>query len=89
MPQIKILAYGSLDKAVQEAAHRLQDLPDDFATSVADILNSLGISSEAVQLVMLNHCSVSLDALVRSGDRIAFFPQEYPVFPDWKDYRSN
>ena len=36
---------------------------------------------------MVNNKAVKVDALINPGDRIAFFPKEYPLFADWKDFR--
>jgi len=41
-----------------------------------------------VQLVMVNHKAVHTNSTINPGDRIALFPREYPVFADWKDFRS-
>jgi len=56
-------------------------------SSLADILNPLGIPPERVQLVMINHRAVNRETIIHPGDRVALFPGEYPVFADWKDFR--
>jgi hypothetical protein len=88
MCRIEVCAYGSLRPAAEAAANRLRDLPEDFEAPVGDILSRLNISKSEVQLIMRNHRPVTMNAMVRSGDRIALFPQEYPIFADWDDYRS-
>ena len=55
--------------------------------SLADILISLKIPPDIVQLAMLNNRSVTKDATVNPGDRLSLFPKEYPIFVDWKDHR--
>ena len=47
-----------------------------------DLLKKLDISRKYVQLVMINYRPVGMDAVIRSGDRVALFPQEYPIFAD-------
>jgi len=54
---------------------------------VLELLQQLGIPRDHVQLIMVNHRAVTADMCVRPGDRVALFPQEYPIFPDWKDFR--
>lgn len=88
MCRIEVCAYGSLRSAAEAAANRLHDLSEGFEAPVGDILSRLNISKSEVQLVMRNHRPVFMDAVIRSGDRIALFPQEYPIFADWDDYRS-
>ena len=51
------------------------------------LLKSLHIPSGKVQLVMVNHRAVTRNHLIHPGDRVALFPQEYPVYPDWNDFR--
>jgi hypothetical protein len=53
-----------------------------------DILKQLKIPLDLVQLVMVNHKAVYMDSTIYPGDRVALFPKEYPVFADWKDFRS-
>ena len=55
---------------------------------LVDILKQLKIPLDMVQLVMVNHKAVHMDSKINPGDRIALFPREYPVFADWKDFRS-
>jgi hypothetical protein len=47
----------------------------------------LDIADDKVQMAMRNHRAVSKDADVNPGDRLALFPVEYPVYPDWNDFR--
>jgi hypothetical protein len=32
--------------------------------------------------------AIWMDVSLRTGAGVALFPEEYPVFADWKDYRS-
>lgn len=52
------------------------------------ILTELKIETYRVQLAMVNFRSAAKDAVIYPGDRLALFPKEYPVFADWKDFRS-
>lgn len=81
MQGIDVRVYGSLQQAVK------QGLVLDTELQVSELIEQLGISRELVQLVMVNHRAVAANAIVRPGDRVALFPQEYPVFADWKDFR--
>jgi molybdopterin converting factor small subunit len=60
----------------------------EFEAPLVDILKKLKIPFDLVQLVMVNHKAVQMDSTINPGDRIALFPKEYPVFADWKDFRS-
>ncbi len=86
MPQIEFQAFGSLQS--QAPQNGVQHLVSGDACSVDDLLKKLDISRKYVQLVMINHRPVGVDAVIRSGDRVALFPQEYPIFADWNGYRS-
>jgi len=80
MPQIEFQAFGSLQS--QAFQNGVQHLGSGDACSVDDLLKKLDISRKYVQLVMINHRPVGMDAVIRSGDRVALFPQEYPIFAD-------
>lgn len=88
MYRIEILAYGSLRHEMDSASSVLREFPARDELPLSDLLNELNIPQDRVQLVMLNNRPVKMDARVRTGDRVALFPREYPVFVDWKDYRS-
>jgi molybdopterin converting factor small subunit len=61
------------------------DIQDDI--QLEDFLNRLKITPGKVQLVMVNHKAVQHNHMIHPGDRVALFPREYPVYPDWKDFR--
>jgi molybdopterin converting factor small subunit len=84
---IDVRAFGSLQQAIKYEEVQLQGLNLDIELQVLELLKKLGISKEQVQLIMINHKAVTVNAVVRPGDRVALFPQEYPVFADWKDFR--
>jgi hypothetical protein len=85
---IQIHLYGSLrNKGKSHDAFTIEtDL--ESKTFLFDILNQVKIPLDLVQLVMVNHKAAYLDSTIHPGDRIALFPKEYPLFADWKDYRS-
>jgi len=56
--------------------------------SLLEFLDCLGIASDRVQLVMVNHRAVSPEHAIHPGDRIALFPKEYAIFADWKNFRG-
>lgn len=88
MQQLEVYAYGSLQPVLKDTRERLEDVPPDAQLPLTELLHRLGISRDQVQLVLLNHRPAAMDAVVRPGDRVALFPPEYPIFADWKDYRS-
>lgn len=85
---IEIIRYGSL-RDVQSSTALPPDnqFPLSEETTLATVINRLDIPPGSIQLVMHNHRAVSKDAVIKPGDRLALFPQEYPIFIDWNDYR--
>lgn len=85
--QTPIHLFGSLKKMLED----LYDFPIQMdlksPISLADILISLKIPPEIVQLAMLNNRSVPKNSTIHPGDRLSLFPKEYPIFVDWKDHR--
>ena len=88
MEQIELYAYGSLQHVLKDSWNWLEDIHPEAQLPLTEFLHRLNISRDQVQLVMLNHRPAAMDAVVSSGDRVALFPPEYPIFADWKDYRS-
>lgn len=85
---IQIHLYGSLRKMGKKNDGFVLQTGLESDASLVDILNKLKIPFDMVQLVMVNHKAVQMDSTIYPGDRIALFPREYPVFADWKDFRS-
>lgn len=52
--------------------------------SVRDAIQALRIPEERVKLAFVNHAGAFLDQPLKEGDRVSFFPAEYPVFADWE-----
>ena len=57
------------------------------SVSLTEFLGRIGIRVGSVQLVMINHRAVGKDAIIRPGDRVSVFGQEYPIFADWLSQR--
>jgi molybdopterin converting factor small subunit len=84
--QTKVFLYGSLrPEFVPESG---MEYSLEGSLSVRELLQRIPVSAERVQLVMVNHRAVPPEHVINAGDRVAFFPREYMIFADWKDYRS-
>ena len=86
--KITIVAYGSL--RIQSGATSSAKRAPAIACRqpLHQFLETIGISCNRVQLVMVNHRAAGLDTEVGAGDRVALFPKEYPIFVDWHSYRQ-
>jgi hypothetical protein len=85
---VEVILYGSLrDNRIISPNPSDNMLAVTEATPLKYVFRRLDIPYDKVQLAMLNHRAVSKDAVVNPGDRLALFPVEYPVYPDWNDYR--
>ena len=84
----EVCLFGSLRKAFGD----LYDLPLQMdlntPTPLPEVLESLRIPFEKVQVVMVNYRAVAKHSTIHPGDRVSLFPREYPVFADWKDFRD-
>jgi len=85
---IQIHLYGSLRNMGKKYDEFTIRTGLESEAPLVDILKELKIPLDMVQLVMVNHKAVHMDSTIYPGDRIALFPGEYPVFADWKDFRS-
>lgn len=85
---IQIHLYGSLRNIGKKHDEFTIKIALESKSPLFDILNQAKIPLDLVQLVMVNHKAVNMDSTIYPGDRIALFPKEYPVFADWKDFRS-
>ena len=86
---IEVVLLGSLRNGAGEAPGNSKLLELQAPTRLPDVLKLLSIPPDKVQVAMVNHRAVPPDCLVRPGDRVALFPKEYPLFADWKDFRSS
>ena len=85
---IRIHLYGSLRDMGKKHDEFIIRTGLESPAPLVDILKKLKIPFDLVQLVMVNHKAVHMDSAIYPGDRVALFPKEYPVFADWKDFRS-
>ena len=85
---IQIHLYGSLRNIGKKHDAFTIKTALESKSPLFDILNQAKIPLDLIQLVMVNHKAVNMDSTIYPGDRIALFPKEYPVFADWKDFRS-
>jgi len=85
---IQIHLYGSLRNMGKKNDEFTIRTNLESKAPLVDILKQLKIPLNLVQLVMVNHKAVHMDSTIYPDDRIALFPREYPVFADWKDFRS-
>lgn len=83
-PLTQIHLFGSLGKSLVDISPHL-DL--EAPTPLPEILESLNIPEENVQMAMVNFKAVPKDSVIHPGDRLSLFPREYPLFLDWKDLR--
>ena len=85
---IDVHFFGSLAIAQGgKPTYRLQ-LAIQGPVALMDFLNYIQIPFDKVQLVMVNHRAVLGDYMIHPADRVALFPKEYPIYPDWKEFRS-
>jgi molybdopterin converting factor small subunit len=84
----EVYLFGSLAIAQSgNPTHHLQ-FAIQGAMALSEFLNYIQITFDKVQLAMVNHKAVPPDYMVNPGDRVALFPKEYPIYPDWKNFRS-
>lgn len=85
---VEVVLYGSLQSHLGGSS---MATPIQFALGkpapLVDVQDRLGIPLGLVQLVMVNHRAVPADVLIQPNDRLAVFPREYPVYPDWNSFR--
>ncbi len=85
---VQIILFGSLRntrKGSPNPSEKLLSVAKE--TPLNKIIRQLDIQNVKVQLVMQNHRAVLKDAMVNPGDRLAFFPVEYPIYADWEGFR--
>ena len=85
---VQIILYGSLrNTGIDSPNPSNKLLTADEAIPLKNVLRQLDIQVDKVQLAMQNHRAVSKGAIIKPGDRLALFPAEYPIYPDWNDFR--
>jgi len=84
---IEVHLFGSLKKSLVDYYNSPIQLHLKDPTPLPEVLGSIKIPSDTVQLAMVNHKAVLKDTIIYPGDRLALFPKEYVVFADWRDFR--
>jgi len=87
MPSTQVCLFGSLRQRLGNKKGLSIQLDLKTPTPLTEVLETLEIPSDAVQLSMVNYRAVPKDTTIYPGDRLSLFPKEYPVFVDWKDLR--
>lgn len=82
-----VFLFGSLRKKKTPPSHNQLSLDLQGPTTILEVLESLRIPVEKVQLAMVNHRSVPKETCVSPGDRLSLFPREYIIFGEWRDHR--
>ena len=73
-----LLSYGSPGQP------ELIEISPRNGSTVLEIIQALGMPTERVKLILVNHTGALLDQPIKNGDRVSLFPAEYPVFADWE-----
>jgi hypothetical protein len=83
----EVYLFGSFQNGIGDADGPFIQLDLKEPTALAAVIKSLKISSDMVQLALVNYRAVPKDSTIHPGDRLSLFPKEYPIFADWKDLR--
>ncbi|MBW2000543.1 MAG: MoaD/ThiS family protein [Deltaproteobacteria bacterium] len=85
--QIQVFLFGSLKNNFNKSGQH--PIPVTFRRPgpLGQVLDLLDIPHEQVHVAMINFKAVPRESIIFPGDRVSFFPREYPFFPDWKDLR--
>ena len=86
-PATQVCLFGSLRKRLGNKKGLSIQLDLKTPTPITEVLETLEIPFDAVQLSMVNYRAVPKDTTIYPGDRLSLFPKEYPVFVDWNDLR--
>jgi hypothetical protein len=85
---IQIRVFGSLQNARPTSSEKEFRMVLHAPAPLGTILARWGIPEDRIQLVLVNHRAVSKNSIIRPGDRVSLFPEEYAIFADWKDFRK-
>ena len=83
----EIHVFGSLKKSIEDRNKYPLKIDLQNPVPIIEILKTLKIEPNEVQLTMINHKAISKVSSLHPGDRLSLFPKEYPIFVDWKDLR--
>ena len=86
--KVQIILYGSL-RNINIDSPNPSSIPIAVgeATPLTNVIRQLDVKVDKVQLAMCNHRAVSTSEIIKPGDRLALFPAEFPIYPDWNDFR--
>ena len=84
---VEIHLFGSLRNDPQRDGMASFQLNLENPVILSDLIKDVVAFTGRVQMAMINHKAVTLDAQVGPGDRVALFPKEYPLFVDWRGFR--
>jgi molybdopterin converting factor small subunit len=68
---IELKLFATLQKFAPQASH-IQEL--DTGTSVRALVQQLGIPEKKAKLIFINSRKVTLDSILKDGDRLGIFP---------------
>ena len=83
----EVCLFGSLRKILGDLHDLSLQMDLNAPIPLPQLLKNLKIPLNKVQVAMINYRAVSKNTMIHPGDRISLFPKEYPVFPDWRDFR--
>ena len=83
----EVCLFGSLRKVLGDLYEPPLRMNLNAPTPLPQVLESLRIPFNKVQVVMVNYRAVTKDSTIHPGNRVSLFPREYPIFADWKDFR--
>jgi molybdopterin converting factor small subunit len=83
----EVCLFGSLRKVLGDLCDLPLRMDLNGPTPLPQVLETLRIPFNKVQVVMVNYRAVAKDSTIHPGDRVSLFPREYPIFADWKDFR--
>ncbi len=84
MITVYVKLMGSLLSCSPAGQSGLIEISLRDGSTVLEIIQAFGIPTGRVKLILVNHTGALLDQRLKNGDRVSFFPAEYPVFADWE-----
>jgi rubredoxin/putative ubiquitin-RnfH superfamily antitoxin RatB of RatAB toxin-antitoxin module len=81
---VYVKLMGSLLSYCSPTQPELIEIFIENGSTVQEAIQALGIPTEWVKLILVNHAGAFLNQPLKNGDRVSLFPAEYPVFVDWE-----
>jgi len=85
--EIQIYLFGSLLKQSAKKNNQEIKLIIGSPSPLTRVLDLLEIPDNKVHIAFVNHRAVKKNHLVKPGDRVCIFPNEYAFFADWNTFR--